>query len=208
MAKQGGKIDQKMSRTIDKKIKKAEKKHEELKFLETSQTAFSVSSTPTLQNLSVVPQGVTVTTRVGDSLEVKALELKYFLYQVNVNIVTTVRVIVFFWRPNVTLLAPLASTVLQATGGTQVTAFPSFDYRTQFKFIYDETHSMAGIVASPTGISSVSSFKITLTNMAKKQIYSPGSTGSNNALYIMFMSDVAANEPTITYNARLTFVDA
>jgi len=192
---------------ITKGIKKAEKKHQEPKFFEVAAALAAVSATPTLVNLSAVPQGVTVSDRVGDELVVQRLELTYILEQINVNIISTIRVQVYAWRINVTLLAPASTMLLQSSTGAVVNAFPNWDYRTQFVKIYDQMHSLAGLVGSPTEKSTVHVLNVVLRNMPKRMVFSPGTTGSNNALYMLYMSDTSANNPTISYNARLVYVD-
>jgi len=167
----------------------------------------AVSSTPTLVNLSLVNQGVTVNDRVGDELIVQRLEMSYILEQINVNIISTIRVMIFAWRINVTLLAPASTTLLQSFAAAPVLSFPNWDYRTQFVKIYDQMHSLAGLVGSPTESSTVHVLNVVLRNMPKKLVFSPGTTGSNNALYMLYMSDTSATNPTISYNIRLVYVD-
>jgi hypothetical protein len=194
-------------REVVQVVQKMEKRKVEHKFLDTAATAATVTSTAALVNLSTIVQGITVNDRIGRDVRLHHLEMSYTLYQQNVNVLTSVRVVIFQWKPNTQALVPTYAQVFETTTGSAFLASYNYDYSDQYSILYDKLHSLAGLVAAPTASSNQNVLLRRIRNMRQVQVYVAGTSNSSNSLYLLYISDVAANAPTFNYQFRLDFTD-
>lgn len=184
---------------------------QELKYFLINTYDYAISTTPSLFQLSAIPQGDTDTTRDGDRLELSKISLRGQVYCTDVT--NIMRFIVFQFRPSA---VPVASQILQIgpSGAIDVWSNYNHDTRQEYKILYDKTFTMQGNGAAATSPFTDSSYqhfqrKITNNNFNKNLQYIGGGTGGTNQIYYIAVSDSnLAAHPTITFQAYFNFKDS
>lgn len=201
-------------------VKRLVDSESELKYIAfSSGAATSVTSTMNISNSPfAVPQGVTDSERVGDSLKYcGTLEFRYqcvCAQGATGDVYDNIRIVIFQWHPNST---PIASSVFLTgpSGSVDIFSTYSHDNRQLFRVLYDKTHCMVGQVnaaitpateAVSTGV--IHAF-IPMKPAQKHTQFAGGGATGTNLIYIALVSDSsAATHPTITYQSKLFFRDA
>lgn len=139
-------------------------------------TTFNVS-------LTDIPQGDTDTTRDGDRLGLRSIELDFSVYQDTLVTAATddvIRIIVFQWYPATT---PSDSAMLTsvASGSTRACMVPySHDNRQMFRILFDRSYSLQYYGKSCYKV------KTLIKRFPHKMIqYQSGTTTGTNKVYLM-----------------------
>lgn len=187
----------------------------EKKYYSLAVDAVAVDSAGTVTDLTPIPQGVTVNSRVGDSLYMTSLEFNYQTVGAlgtDNNRVSYIRVILFQWYPSST---PSASNILLTTGVNSIIAPYNHDKRFEFKILYDKTHTMFNTVNLGTGWSNLDGAvcpkvkTMVIGGFRHKVNFSPGLTSGVNKLYCLVLSNGASgNLPNWSAVSKLNFKDA
>lgn len=145
-------------------------------------------------------QGITDTTRTGDSIKCQHLTLRGIVSR-NPTGDSVFRVILFWVQNPIPSLT--AALILQYAGSVQAPISPKlYDNRFQTKFLLDRTYTM-------DTDESTKKFTISMPINRHTQFDQSTSTITTGLLYVLFISDAspAGADPTITWNSRLTFTD-
>lgn len=188
-------------------VKKLVRKEVETKYYDdyTSWSGTAIDWTGSLVRLTTIAQGTTDITRVGDKLTLRAVRIK--LNFVAADATQCMRLIVFQWYPNTTLVTPTTANILNVVGSPQgVNSMYIHDYDNQFKVLYDRRIAM---VLGQNNDYKAISINVPL-KFAKKTInFTAASTAGSNHIYIMAISDSGAvGHPSITMYSRVWFDDA
>jgi len=189
-----------VSHTLSGRLSRLESKIPvpESKWYDTSLAGTSISSTALITPLDGIAQGVTQSTRVGDSIKASSLFIRYSLSRVAGD--SFCRIIHFIWKSND---VPTVAQVLQTASYISPL---NRDFGFNIRVLQDRLYTLA------SGESALQVEKI-----AKKLWYTNRydsdavTTTSMNGLYSLMISDkVAAGglEPVITYYARLSYKDS
>jgi len=171
-----------------------------------------------LKNMTDVSQGLLDTNRVGDELYMKALHLRYAVYNgtgTTSNAYNVTRVIVFQYKdPDNTPieLQMFISTIMNGT----YSAFSSrnIDYMGVYNFLYDKIHTtsnpqITANTASDSNCVSVHRASIPLKHAKRKLQFEAGGQIQTNGLWLCVIGlfpSVAAN-PSFGAEWNLTFND-
>jgi len=199
----------KIKREIKREVKQALAANQEIKIFDVNLSAQSLTAGSTITTLSNPPQGVGVRQRVGDDIELRSLRLNYQIVQLNADIYSDSRIIIFRWYPNTGLASPSLASILDNTAAIGLYSQYSWDTRDQYKILYDRTHSMSGTTAAPTSNSTISVMlhKVHVANL--KIQFAAGATTGSNQIFALWISDsVIAPFPLISWSTRLRFTDA
>ncbi len=175
----------------------------------------TITSTPTVVNLSNIAQGTDYFNRIGDSILVQSME---FRAEVEGNAAAanhSLRVLLVADRYQ-DGVDPSLGDVLQAGTSPLVQPYNVFT-RQRFSILYDqliEINNVVGLATSGTS-SSYYGLRMDIPDMARKWNKhikfdaSAGADASNreNALFLMAVSSNASNGPALKYTFRLTFTD-
>lgn len=120
----------------------------ELKFYDLLISGFTNPAIGAITHLLPIPQAVTDTSRVGDTIMVKSMQARFNFHN-NVNPVAIVRIIIFQYKP---LSLPLVPEILVpgATGGIDNTSSYRVDTKKTYKLIYDRIWFLNGTDANDT----------------------------------------------------------
>lgn len=170
----------------------------EFKYVDNAST-INPGTTGTFVLLNGLATGDTASTRDGRQVRFKSIQHKMIL---NLNAsasATTVRCIFLIdTQPNEA--APAAADVLQSVG---LVAPRNLDYRKRFVILKDQNYRVNTDMPERT----VSWYR----NLDMKTVYDDGgdtiASITTNSLYMLMLSDEAANTPTVTYYTRLRFID-
>jgi hypothetical protein len=178
------------------------------KFFDTNLSAQNIPSAGTLQGLSLVPQGVGQSQRVADELFAKSLNVTWEIVQLNADIYSNSRLIIFQWFPSTNLGVPTTADILQSTGAVGLYSQYNWEFRLNYRILYDELIAMAGLVTSPCGISNISRLNILIKDFKHNFEYHPAATSGINQLYLLYISDSAATPfPLFSFASRLEYTD-
>jgi len=154
----------------------------------------------TTQDLLLVPQGITDSTRIGDEIRLTSISLE--LQVIGVDATNLMRVIIFKWRPST--VASVAAILPFALASANAPLSPySRDRSVDYKVYFDRTFALS----TATNVSQVVKFH----NIPVKGLcqYQSGTTTGTNHLYLLVISDSgAAPNPSINYMTRVNFTDA
>lgn len=202
-----------------KQVKRLAERKEELKYFLTNQALADISNAGTILDLTLVPQGQTDTTRVGDQLTLcGTLELRGTL-QSQVNTVTSqrslCRTIIFQWKSNT---VPVVADILLVgpSGATDVYSHYNHDQRQMYTVLHDSIHKLvgngaAGLAWNPD-VHKILYIKVPLYGKkgAKTLQYAGATTAGTNHVYSLFISTEpgGAGCPDMFYQSKVFFRDA
>lgn len=180
------------------------RRNSELKYFD---TAFSYSFTTTgtgTQNITVIPQGTTDTTRIGDRLKITSVEFRYNIFDASTAISIyskqTVRLVLVHWFPATT---PGYSDVL-TTSTTR--ALYNHDQRQMYKICWDKTISVIGGTSSDMKTGHIMYYPKKNTSV---QFQNAGTTGTNRFFLFIVADGVdPANTSSAVLMSRVRFTDS
>jgi len=201
------------------------KSAEEKSFTATIALSTVVTTGGVVVPLTAMSQGVTVTTRVGDRVRVKKMQIKYTIVVGATGVIAgadaynVLRVIVFKWKVSNAITAPTTGNILDAASSATVTnqAY-NHDGRGDYHICYDKSHRVfntpvyngAAISWQHGDNSAVNTDVITLGSLGKREIAYESNTTTGDGLYFaLVVSDSAfLPDPTIEFCSILSFSDS
>lgn len=205
-------------------------REQELKYFFYRQTAFQITTTPTVFfNPFDVPQGDTDNTRDGDRLR-WAGTLEINLQVVNAigatgDVYNNVRFVVFQWHP-MTTGTPYPATngsdifMTGPSGSVDIYSVYNHDTRQCYTILYDRVYNTVGpgnngVVtgannpSTNTTSSGVHQLRIPLSKVRKDVQYNAGGLQATNRLGLFYVSDsTLATHPTLAYMSKVFFRDS
>jgi len=177
-----------------------------LHYFDSTPTTATVTTTPAVVSLFAPAQGTAATQRTTDTVYLDKMYLNYLVSMTNADFYSSIRMIIFQWIPNNTLIVPTAFEILQ-TVVNNVYSFYDWQYSNQYRILYDKIHFLTGSATQPTTGSSQGYLgEIDLSKALKKVEFATGATTASNTIYALYMSDSAlAPSPAISFVARITF---
>lgn len=172
-------------------------------FLDTAITA-TQNYTGTVTALSATTQGDTLSNRIGNSILAKYLNLRY-AWVMDAALSTTIARVMVFQDTMSLGTIPAPSDVLTTTGdATAVVSLLNLTAALQgrFKILYDKSVTMQN-----TGQQCHVTDEIIPINDHIKYTSTTGTDEGRNMLYVLCITSVNANLPTLSLKARLAFYD-
>jgi len=173
-------------------------------YFDTTETAKALSYSGAVVNLSAIAEGDDNGGRTGRSILAKSLHLRYNVFGNTLNSVNAVRIILFFDSMSLGTI-PAGSDILQSTGTSACIISPLLLTNAvsgRFKVVYDKVHTF-----TTTGQMSQQVHKYFKFHRHIKYTGTTATDEGKNQLYLAMFSDVNANDPSITYYARLGYYD-
>lgn len=166
-------------------------------------TGVSPTSGGSMTLLNGMTQGDTASSREGNSIRMKSLDLRFYLTNNSTAVNTNTRVMLVHDKQ------PNGSTALvtDVLATNNVVSPRNLDNRKRFKVIYDRTFSLS--TAGPSNLNSAFYKKDFNQHVAFYNASNAGTIAdiSTGALFLLLLSDQAVNAPTINYYFRLRFID-
>lgn len=180
----------------------------ELKYIDMSLLNTNTGTTWNVYNLTVIPQGLLDSNRVGDEVEVKDIELRIRTY-VNssagvTNASSVLRVVIAQYYEDTTIAALTAGEFFSTTtGGSAYLSTYNHDTRRTYKILYDDS-----MTVNATGEASAS--RVIMVKPGRKKIRFVGA--GNNAeghIILLTVSDTLSTlyPPTVDWYSRVNYVD-
>ncbi len=156
-------------------------------------------------DITAVTQAVGVNSRIGDQIDLIALEGRVTLFQQTTNPQSITRNIVFVWIPD---SIPTISSVLDngVTGSPDYTSMYNYDARHQYVILLDRTTVMVG-GASASNNTVQYDYRVNLRG--RRANFSAAATTGDNHVWIWFLGQNAAgaNGQLVSATHRLFYVD-
>lgn len=165
-----------------------------------------------------VPQSTTASTditRIGDLITLKNLRIRISIFPNPLNVIRYryVRVVIFQWKPNSALAAPVATALFQTDPVPGTITYNSFwgrDTRTQYKVLFDRTFILSGDTTAgytESLVRQVNTF-VPMRKMIKDLRFSASGLEAANHLYIGTIADTSVGGPTVKCAWYIDFTDA
>lgn len=182
-----------------------------LKFFDNHTYVGSATSTGINIALSAIPQGNTDSTRSGDSVSLKTLEVRGELYLQGTggtnDFTNQVRVIVYMWHPVSSGAAPVIASILQDVSVAQslVMSGYSWDSKPQFSVLYDKNFALSG-----NGVADVFFHFKKSFGSGHLATWAGGSTTlQSDGLFMIVCSDsLVATHPIYNFYSRVAYLDS
>jgi len=178
----------------------------ELKYFDVT-LPLSPSTSGSANKISTIAQGVGVTQREGDAVQLQSVTLNYDLSTQNADVFTATRIIVAQWLVDDSLAAPTMSSILQSLN---TTSMYNWQESANFRVLWDKTFYQNGIAASPcdSGYVGETGVVIPLARAKRKIQYRAGATTGTNNLYVFTLSNsIIAPFPVLVMQFRDEYLD-
>lgn len=201
-----------LKKKVDKEIKKFV--HPEMKYFDTGNSTVYSNSGAVIQ-LSDIAQGLTNSTRIGDSVTIKHLTFKWYVQGNSQNPCNAARLILFVDKYNQGT-DPTPGDVLQTVGSVQaIVSAANINHLPRYRIIYDKLVNLEqqATYANPS-VATIMPVGCKVGHFYKKMnltIHYTGNSSTNiygNQLYALLLGDVSMNDVTMTWWVRLAYTDA
>jgi len=184
----------------NKKQNKDESKSE-VKFIDSLNPTLITSSTGTIVFLNPCGQGLSYTSRIGNDISVRSLEVKLYLYQIFTGTITQslTRIIFFVDLQQRDSLSPVVTDLIFPSAPTALRNYPN---RRRFKFLADipiplDVYKPHKVMNFTLPVNLVSRYSSSLPNDINK-----------NGIYMLVISDGGlVSASVLDYSIRCKFTD-
>jgi len=207
--KRGSRRSKKVTKSVKRYVKKTINNNVETKYLITRLNDF-VYTTQYFKNLTLVPQGLTDSDRVGDKLKMVSLKYKMNVQRRSGN---QIRIIFFQWKTNTAVYNPSVSNPQDlilgpGVNGTQadICSFPIWDRKSEYTILKDISYQWDDISERDIHYFSGS---LNLKKISRNLKFDSGSLNAMNHIYVMTVGN-GASVPVMNHSSvfRLTYKDA
>lgn len=181
----------------------------ETKFLDTQQSSTTISTTGTVFPVSEIAQGLTSTTRVGDSIRLQHFELRGRC-TISATANTSLLRLLVVRDLDGYGTAPTVTDILEtATPAVSAPLAPyRFNKRQRFSILFDELFGLVGSAAYDGNSEEVFSF---MTSHQGHILYlgatAAAASDGKGSVYVVAVSDEGTNTPSIAFTSRILFTD-
>jgi hypothetical protein len=179
----------------------------ETKFLDTNVPSYTVSTTGSMTPISEIAQGLTSTTRVGDSLRIQHIEVRGRV-QVNTSATNSLVRVMLVRDLDGYGTAPTVADVLEVNASVGAPLSPEkFAKRERFSILFDELICVQSAISTGTAM-----IPFTFMTTHQGHILYLGSTAApasdgKGSVYLLAVSDEATDLPTVAFISRILFTD-
>jgi hypothetical protein len=180
----------------------------EPKYFDTLSVANSIGSGGTIFPLCGIPQGDSQSSRVGDFVSPLEMLFNFSLYTVNTDIITTVRLIWFKWRPSTATTTITVASILEAPSSSNVLSHFNFQLQQQYQVLHERQFACSGTTTNPTVNSNFGATGLPIPIGGQSMEYSLGSVNGTNQFFLLAISDSALTPfPILNFSNRLYYED-
>jgi len=176
------------------------------KYFDVNVSAQNQGSGGNVGSLSLVPQGVTQSSRVADSLLASHFHMRWTTTTQNADVTNNLRVIIFIWKPSTTGAAPTLASILPDTAVVGYQSQLNWPLRDQYRVLMDRTFAMSGIATAPT-VSGNWFWSFSCKLKLRMEFGAAVTTGTNQVWVCSISDSAAVPFPIATYSSRLIFED-
>ncbi len=179
----------------------------ETKYIPHWYTPTQVDTTGMMYSLSMVSQGLTSTTRVGDSIRIQHIELRGCVLLNSADATANVRVMVVRDLDGYGT-APTPADVLETTQSVAAPFSPTrFSRRSRFSVLYDELFALQAAAAGGT-CSQVFAFESAHQgHVLYLGTAAQAASDGKGTIYVLAVSDEDTNKPYVSFYANVLFTD-
>lgn len=193
---------------IHNELQKEKNKSRTVKYFDTF-IQYSITTVPLIGVLSPIPQGVSQSERIADTIWVNKIQFKGEIVNYNTDLYSQIRFFLFVYKNNDTITSPSALTIFDTNYSSWTTLTPrNFERRKDFRLVSKDY--WIKVISSSTSLTNIGTVNLdeTLGLNNSRIDYDLGvNTGTGN-LYYVFASDSAVSpSPAITFQFRLWYYD-
>jgi len=159
-----------------------------VKYFDTDLLAVSSTTTVSSTALSIIPQGVTQSERVADTVFIQRVDIRMNLTTANADVFNLARFIFFIWWQNSASVSPNPNSIVESSATYGPYSMLNFEGREYFSVLRDITFNMTGVVASPTP-NSQHFYTDAITLSDHRIDFNTGVTNGTGMIYLQNYSD-------------------
>lgn len=208
------KVFTKKNIAMEKKMRKVAKQvynaNTEVKYHDRHDGSLPISDSPSLLNCSIIGQGTTDISRVGDKIVAVSAQLRYILRQPSsATQNTNCRIIYFQWFDfnNSPSYSDIISPIGVPNADNILSAQYNHDKKSQYRILYDKMIDLPPASQDNSVVNVVRTLKL----REKKLEFLASGTAARWGIWCILISDYAnaqPNKPLFTHTLRLNFRDA
>lgn len=180
-------------------VKKMIAFNHEKKYNNNTRNSLGVDNAGTIDAICQPSQGSSDTTRDGDAIVVKSIDLRFNV--IGGDATNFTRFILFQWKPDT---SPIVGDILLSSAGLANVSPYNHDNKQMFKILYDTS-----VATTLNGPNAVTRRKLVFKGFNKKLQWQGGGAVGTNLIYLLMISDsAAASHPQVTYTCYSTYTDA
>jgi hypothetical protein len=185
--------------TVTRQVKQVLDSRKQVKFLDNN-SSNSLTTTPTIFDLSSVAQGNTVYQRIGQSIIAKALKVRALFTIADATQV--MRIVIFKWFMSDTSDVPSTGELFDLSGSAAIYNLPFLLYKpSRFKILYDKTITMS------TNWQPVQMLEMSIPLNHQVEFDIGANTGRNH-VYVWLVSDSSVStHPVCDLTTQLVYND-
>jgi len=133
-----------MKAIAQREAKRVMKKETEFKVFDTTTTALTIGTTPTIANQTAIPQGVSDNQRTGDEVRIHRIRLKIAVFNAAAARSQQIRFVLARFKAAATAAPyPLASSFFNVAVSNPVLDFETHDQRALWHVLWDQSFEMS-----------------------------------------------------------------
>lgn len=177
----------------------------EEKVIEVDSASATFNTNGTIYSLSTIVQGTNFNERIGNSIKLQSIDVRYRIFMNTTSGNTVVRVIIFRDLDGYGTAPTVTDVLAQGVGSTTAPlAMHDFLNRKRFSYLYDYVDTL-----SPQG---ERGFATEVHIPHEGHILYLGSTAAaasngKGSLYMLVISDESTNTPSVAFQSRVVFTD-
>jgi hypothetical protein len=185
------------------------KRRHELKYFDVFLNTQNSTATVGISLLTTIPQGVTQSQRVGDSVRLVKMEVRFNVTLANSDIYAIMRWFFFRWRVPTSTANPTGALLfsLSTTQGVYTTL--NYENKSMYTLIsQDFFENLSGIATAPTNNSQINRVLTINLNDSLLQFELGGvTTGTGHLFFTNFSNSAIAPQPVYTFVSRVWYYD-
>ncbi len=176
----------------------------EYKFLTVIGQAQAITDTASNTNLTLLVQGDTTNTRDGSQVKFTSIRFSYFLKVNASSLNNLVRVMLVHDKQTNGAQASATDVLQDATPIDAITSAYNIDNVSRFHILYDKVHALSN--------GGTSAIHRTIHKKLNLKVRYDGNAGdvtdlSQDSIFLILVADQVTNDPTISFQIRLRYLD-
>jgi len=192
---------------VQQEIRRSMVKSRVIKYFDTYLAGQNSTTTVGYSNLTLVPQGVTQSTRVADTIWITSIDWRMNATTANSDIFATMRWGIFVWKQNTNSVTPGVSSIYESAATYGTLSPLNFEGREYYTVLIDECENFTGVAAAPTVNSQLVKYHKLALHGHRVDFEQGATTGSGTIYFVNFSDSALVPHPVYTFQCRIWYYD-
>lgn len=164
------------------------------------------TTTPTTFKMTNIPQAVTQSARVADTIVIRRMDITMVLEASSNDVTNQMRWAMFNWIPDDTAVAPGTAAYFESPAVFGPLSPLNYEGRANFRTIVDRFVTIAGTGSAPTALS-IRTFRTSIRKHFRIDFQSTTLYGTNHVYYTIFSNSALSPHPSYFLTVRFWYSD-